>query len=74
MGMENERLMPTKDLNEVQMGHLGHQVTKIGTSRLEEEKCELVDQLRRNINLFSLTPFGMSDIITKVKPREIHEG
>lgn len=43
LGMENERLMPTEDLKEVQIGHLGHRVIKIVTSLPKKEERKLVD-------------------------------
>lgn len=38
LGVDNERLMPTKDLKEVRICPSTHQVTKIGTSLTVEEE------------------------------------
>lgn len=56
MGAKVERLTAMKDLKEVKIGPLAHHVTKIGTSLTEEEKCKLVDQLIKNVYLFSWDP------------------
>lgn len=69
--VKNERLTPTEDLNEVQIGHLDHQVKNIDTSFSKEEEHELVYQLIRNINLFSWPPSDMSDIDTIVVYRRL---
>lgn len=58
--------MPTEDLKEVQKGHLAHQVTKVGISLTREEKHDLVDQLIKNVILFSWPPSNMSVVNAKV--------
>lgn len=65
-GMDNERLTPIWDLEEVQIGPSTHQVTMIGTSLFKEEKHKLVDQLIRNIDWFAWAPFDMSEIDIRV--------
>lgn len=50
-----ERLMPMENLKEIQIGPHTHQVTKIGTPLSAGEERELVDQLRKNFNLFTWT-------------------
>lgn len=64
--MKSERLTPTKDMNEVQIGPLDHKVTKIGISFFKEEEREIVDQLKRSIDLFAWTPSNIPDIDTRV--------
>lgn len=64
LGVENERLTPTKDLKDVQIGPLAHHVTKIGTSLFEEEGRKLDDQLIRNVDLLIRTLSDMSGINT----------
>lgn len=54
LGVESERLTPTQDLNEVQIGPLGHQVTKIAMSLSDEEEFELINKLKRNTDFVHL--------------------
>lgn len=51
LGVDNEKLMPTKNLNEVSTSPSAHQV--ICTSLTGEEEHELVNQLIKNVNLFA---------------------
>lgn len=64
-GAENKRLTPTKDLKEVWIGPLPHQVTKLGISLPELEDDDLIALLRKNIKLFTLAPSYMSGIDTR---------
>lgn len=53
LGTVPKWLTPMEDLKEVQIGPHTHQVTNIWTSLSVGEKRELVDRLRRNVELFS---------------------
>lgn len=53
MGAEAERLTPTEDLKEVHICLLANQVIKIDTSLSEKEEGELVDQLTKNVDVFT---------------------
>lgn len=64
--LEVERLTPTEDLKEVQIGPSDHQVTKIGTPLIEDEKQELVNRYIKNVDLFTLAPSNIHGIDTKV--------
>lgn len=66
LGVANERLIPIKDPKEVQIGHLGHQLTKIVTSLYDYEEWEVVDQLKRNIYFFSRATSDIPGIDTRV--------
>lgn len=57
---------PTEDMKKVHIGPLEHQVTKLYTSLYECEEDELVNMLRRNIDLFTLGPSNMPCINTRV--------
>lgn len=47
LGVDNERLLPTKDLMEVRISPLPHQVMNICTSLTEEEEHGQVNQLTK---------------------------
>lgn len=66
LGAEAEKLTPTKDLKEVQIGPHAHQVMKMVTFLSVNEGWELVNQLIKNVILFTWTPSDMSGIDTKV--------
>lgn len=59
-------IAPTKDLKEIQIDPLDHQVTELGTSLSEFEEKELVSLLKRSLDLFTFAPSNMSDMDTRV--------
>lgn len=66
LGAESERITPTKDMKEVHIGPLPHQVTKPDTSLSVFEEEDLIALLRRNIYLFAWTPSDIPGIDTRV--------
>lgn len=61
-----ERLFPSEDLKDVQIGSHTYQVAKIGIFMYAFEERELVDQLIKNVNLFAWAPYDIPGIGTKV--------
>ena len=59
---QQERLEPTEALKEVMIGPHPHQSTKIGTSLAPSEEEDLIQPLRRNLDLFAWAPSDMSGI------------
>lgn len=53
-------------MKEVQIGPLAHQVMNISTSLTKDEECNIVDQLNKNLELFTWAPSDMPMIDTKV--------
>lgn len=66
LGAKSERITPTKDLKEVHIGPLPHQVTKPDTSLSVFEEEDLIALLRRNIDLLAWTPSDIPGINTRV--------
>lgn len=66
MGTEVEWLMSIEDLKEVYIGYHAHKVTKIGASSSVVEERELVDQLIKNVYLFTWAPSIMLGIDSKM--------
>lgn len=66
LGAEAERLTPTRDLKEVQIGPYVHQVANISTFLSVEKERELVYQLIKNADLFVWDPSNMPRMYTKV--------
>lgn len=66
LGTDVESLALTEDLKEPRIELLAYQLKKIGTSLTEEEDCEIINRLIKNVNLFSWAPSDMPRINTKV--------
>lgn len=56
----------TKDLKEVKIGPLPHQVTKLGILLSEYEKKDLIILFKRNVDMFAWTPSNMLGMDTRV--------
>jgi len=59
---QQERLEPSETLREVAIGPHLHQSTKIGTSLAPSEEKDLIELLRKNLDLFAWAPSDMPDI------------
>lgn len=66
LGVENERLMPTEDMKEVQISHSAYRVTKIGILLSKEYESKLFYQLIRNFDFLTWAPSDMPSIDTKM--------
>jgi len=56
---QHERLEPAEALKEVMIGPHPHQSTKIGNSQAPSEEEDLIQLLRRNLDLFAWAPSDM---------------
>ena len=63
---QQKRLEPTETLKEVAIGPHPHQSTKIGTSLVPSEEEDLIDLLRKNLDLFAWAPSDMPDIDPRI--------
>lgn len=66
LGIDNERLTSIEGLKKVRIKSSTHKVIKIGIPITEEEEHKLVNQLIRNVNLFTWDPSDMLRIDTNV--------
>ena len=57
-----DSLVPHEETKEVQIGSQLSEITHIGTQMVADEEAEVVDILRRNIDLFAWKPSDMPGI------------